>query len=45
MSARWHHQAVVLDEPGRVILRGPQRGGVIEEPHDRARPLIGRQPR
>ena len=31
------HEPVVLDEPCRVVLRGPQCGSVIEEAHDGAR--------
>src|SRR6202044_2199609 len=37
------HKAVVLDEPGRVVLGGPQSGSVIEQADDGARPTIGRQ--
>ena len=33
----------MLDEPGRVVLGGPQSGSVIEQADDGARPTIGRQ--
>jgi hypothetical protein len=31
----------VLDESGRVILRGPQCGRVVEQAHNGASPVVG----
>jgi hypothetical protein len=39
-----HHEAVMLDETGRIVSRGAQRSRIVEQADDSVRILPGGDP-